>query len=472
MEALNIHLQESSGWVLRLTLQASVLIFLILSVQLLLRDRLGARACHALWLILLIRMVVPWMPQSRVSLFNLMPHWQPVMQQYTPAQVSDISVESRTIKTGMEQPAAATTTTTIQKQAKPIAQASEAIEKRTGTSKSVLLKAVAILPLVWLTGVLALGIYVGVNSIAFLRIVRRERPLTDQKVLELLEDCKAEIGVRTVLAVVATDKVKNASLFGFIRPRLLLPKTMVEAISQKELRYVFLHELGHLKRHDIYLGWLMCILQVMHWFNPLVWLAFYRVRADRELACDAFVLARTQADESKNYGQTVVSLLERFSQPRRLPAMAGILETKSELKRRITMIAHSNKNAYRLSPLAVVLIIIVGCVSLPDAKREKSSDGPSSTAQPVANAAPAGRPTTDKNSSTDDSLKPKPSPEMTLRLVKKGVLRISPALPRLTVGTSAISKTGIMRLLFSATSSPAKSGVLPTRILMWSSGAL
>jgi Tol biopolymer transport system component len=152
-----------------------------------------------------------------------------------------------------------------------------------------------------------------------------------------------------------------------------LPVGMLETLSREELRYVFLHELAHLKRHDIYIGWLMSLLQVLHWFNPLIWLAFYRLRADRELACDALVLAHTQSSQAKDYGRTIVSLLERFSRSQPLPAMAGILETKAQLKRRITMITRFKKNSYQWSPLAVVLIIILACVSLPDAKRTKAS---------------------------------------------------------------------------------------------------
>jgi hypothetical protein len=191
--------------------------------------------------------------------------------------------------------------------------------------------------------------------------------LTDQKILDLLEDCKSEMGIRTILGVVITDKVKSPALFGFVRPRLLLPAGIIETLSLKELRYVFLHELAHLKRHDIYLGYLSSLLQSLHWFNPLIWLAFYRIRNDRELACDALVLAQTHSSESKDYGRTIVSLLERFSRPRHLPAMAGILETKSQLKRRIKMIAKFKKTSRPRWAGAILLLAVLACVVLTNA---------------------------------------------------------------------------------------------------------
>lgn len=76
MEALISSLQPFSEWLLRATLQASLLIFLILLVQLVLGGRLGIRWRYCLWLLLLVRMVLPWAPQSRLSMFNVIPQGQ------------------------------------------------------------------------------------------------------------------------------------------------------------------------------------------------------------------------------------------------------------------------------------------------------------------------------------------------------------------------------------------------------------
>ena len=171
------------------------------------------------------------------------------------------------------------------------------------------------------------------------------------------------MGIHTIVGLIPSSQIKTPALFGFVRPRLLLPMEMLEKTSSEELRYIFLHELAHLKRHDIYLGWLTSLLQILHWFNPLVWLAFFRMRSDRELSCDALVLSRTGTDESQEYGQAIVGLVRRFSRSQPLPAMAGILENKSQLKRRIAMIAQFKKSSYQWSPLAVILILALGLVS-------------------------------------------------------------------------------------------------------------
>ncbi len=375
MEVIMTYVQPFFGWLLQTTLIASVVICLILAAQKTLGGKLGPRWCHALWLVLVIRMVLPWAPSSRISLLNLVPSWDRQIQRqqlFETTEQHDVSQPAQTAGTSEAMPG--------QKPQSEIAiQERVAPQPRTladvqSESKPQLVSVRRVLPLLWLAGAMVIGAYLLVSDLALWRIVKREGPLVNQEMLELFEKCKAQMGVQTLVAVVPSDQIRSPALFGFIRPRLLLPREMLEKASYEEMRYVFLHELAHLKRRDIYVGWLTSFLQVLHWFNPLVWFAFYRMRADRELACDALVLARTQKEESQEYGRAIVGLLRRFSRSRPLPAMAGILENRSQLKRRITMIARFKKDSYRWSPLAVILIIILACVSLPDAKHTKASE--------------------------------------------------------------------------------------------------
>ncbi len=364
MESLFAQLSAAFGWLLYSTVQVSILVCLVLCIKAFVGGRLSAKWHYGLWLILLVRMLMPYGPQSRISVFNLMR--LPAKQ----AVVSEVEID----------------TAGIQQQQVRYPRLAESVEKYVETRKAAAgmspqrslgwqeVKAVCfrVLPLVWFAGVIVLMVYVCAGNFNLWRIVKRKRSLTKQEILELLEDCKAELGVHTVLGVVVTDMVKTPSLFGFIRPRLLLPRGVVDSLSREELRHVFLHELAHLKRHDIGFGWLMALCQAIHWFNPLVWYAFYQMRLERELVCDALVLSHVQPDESPKYGQTIVNLLEMFTQRRRLPSLAGVLEDKSQLKRRITMITRFKENSQRWSALAGVLVILLGCVTLTDARAEQA----------------------------------------------------------------------------------------------------
>ncbi len=365
--------QPFLDWLLQTTLIGSVVICLILAAQKMLGGRLGPRWCHALWLVLLLRMVLPWAPSSRLSLFNLVPSWdRQVQSQQLPEIVEQQAVSAPT--ENAENPGAISdqepqSEAAILEEAAP---ETLAVGNVPSASQWRLASIRPLLPILWLAGAIVIGAYILVSDFALWRIVKRDRALVNQEMLELFEECKEQMDVQSLVVVVPSDEVRRPGLFGFVRPRLLLPREMLDTATREEMRYVFLHELAHLKRHDIYLGWLTSLLQILHWFNPLVWFAFYRMRTDRELACDALVLTRTGQEKSHEYGGAIVGLLRRFSRSRRLPAMAGVIESKSQLKRRIAMITQFKSNSYRWSPLAAVLIIILACVSLPGAQHGRA----------------------------------------------------------------------------------------------------
>jgi beta-lactamase regulating signal transducer with metallopeptidase domain len=322
------------------------------------RGRIPARWYYFLWLLVLVRMVTPWIPVSSMSVFNLVPTLseQNITGYVRAEHGGNILHPSTVVDKG---------------DAEAITGRPETFHEEPQGWRQVMSAGIRILPLIWLTGAAVLAVVVFIGNFNLWRAVKRERLLTDKKVLDLLEDCKKEMGTQTVLGVVVSDKVKSPALFGFVRPRLLLPAGIIETLKLKQLHHLFLHELAHLKRHDIGISWVMAILQVMHWFNPFIWFGFYQMRVDRELACDGLVLSAMGADESLGYGRTIIHLLEKFSLPQRLPCLAGVLEDKSQIRRRIDMIGRYRKRSYRWSVVSFILIILAACVSLTDARSTK-----------------------------------------------------------------------------------------------------
>jgi len=395
MEALSTQLPPFFQWLVKASFQASILVCLILLIRFVLRERLPIRWHYCLWLILLVRLSLPWSPQSRLSIYNLyhLSRWA------RPTQFA--AEDTATQPTGAGQAEGS-----IQTQAKTTAGADAVPEPGTQAAvdsphqRSVMPPAkaeltsaqwaivLAALPVLWLFGAITLGGYVLVRNIWLWRAVKKERALTNQQILDLLEDCKMQMRVQTIVGVVVTDRIESPALFGFVRPRILLPEGLLEGLSLDELHYVFLHELAHLKRRDIYLAWLVCLLQVLHWFNPLIWFAFGRMRADQEMATDALALSTAASHDSHLYGQTIVNLLEKFSRPQYLPSLAGILENPSHIERRIQMIAKFKNNSYRWSPLAVALVALLCCVVLPDARSGEAAQATSASVSGEQPAAP------------------------------------------------------------------------------------
>lgn len=380
----------------RMSLEAGVLVVLVLLAQGLFRRQLTPRWRCALWLLVVARLLLPVSFTSAASLFNLLPAWTnhaaarsaPVIVAVAaspvataaPAQVAATTAPTRPppsqtvqVHGNAEADPAFPSSAVSQPPQPPRADAGPA-------ARPSAISWVAVLFGAWLAGALALAAHVGFTSVRLARRIAKLAPIHDPAVRAVLDECRGLVGVATPLEVVATDQVAGPALHGLWRPRLLLPRRCLADFSPGELRFIFLHELAHLKRRDLPLNWLVALLQVAHWFNPLLWLGFARWRADRELACDALALEAAGAGQNRDYGRTILRLLEGFTQRAAAPGLVGILEDKRQMRRRIQMIA-TFQPGRRWGWLSMLLLAGLGLVCLTDAQAPKVKDAP-----PVAKA--------------------------------------------------------------------------------------
>jgi beta-lactamase regulating signal transducer with metallopeptidase domain len=220
-----------------------------------------------------------------------------------------------------------------------------------------------------------MGTWLAWGTATFARRLRREPAVREPRTLALLDDCRAVVGTNAPLKLVETDQVDSPALFGFRRLILLPPAGTIRCLKPSELRHVFLHELAHMRRGDMLLNWLTTFLQALHWFNPVIWFAFARMRADREMACDAMALDRGGSIDRSAYGATILKLVSGLNSTPPAPGLVGISERKTNLKRRIRMIA-SHWKPRRGSFLAVMILVTLGLVSLTDARATREVEEP------------------------------------------------------------------------------------------------
>ncbi len=349
MENISFDTAAMLGWLFESTLHISVFICLILVLKAVTRGRLPAWWSYGLWILLVFRMLLPWGIETPLSIFNFFPA-PPGNEVYMPLLMSqELNIPF-------------------------LEDASSAVSLD------------RILLTVWLAGILFFTITTLFKNLAFWAAIRRVSPVTDSSVLDLQDECRALLGCRKPVQVVVTEKVKSPGLFGYLKPRLLLPPDFLDTVKKDELQCVFYHELGHLKSHDIGISWLVAVLQVVYWFNPFVWYAFHNMRVDQEVACDAYVLSRIKQVKPSDYANTIVGLLERFIQNRQLPSLAGIIENKSQIKRRIAMIMNFKKHTYRMTLVSVFILFTVGFVFFTGASGFSSEDQESTTVIAVKTA--------------------------------------------------------------------------------------
>ncbi len=353
MSAAALHLEPVFFWLLHATAKASVLVGLILLLQGVLSRRLGARGRCCLWLILLTLLGLFCVQHSGFR----QDHWYPWRMTkdwiwsrvHRPdgalAAANDIPV-SETLHAQREE---------------------ETMEGQTlpwPAARRLDAPIVRLLAFLWLAGAGVLAFHIVLVYVRLRRVLANASAPPDRTVLKLLDECRTLMGIRQQVDVLLTDVTGSPALFGCQRPRLLLPREVVVASDHRELRHVFLHELAHLKRHDILVAHAVTLLHIMQWFNPLVALAFRRMRADRELACDALALSVMGRDEARAYGHTVVRQLERLDAARRLPVLAALTGDKTRIKQRIALIAGFDRTGYQRSPLTIAFVVSLVCLAL------------------------------------------------------------------------------------------------------------
>lgn len=104
----------------------------------------------------------------------------------------------------------------------------------------------------------------------------------------------------------------------------------------------------------------------VYWFNPLIHIMFKYMKRDMELSCDNLVLKNISKEEHSNYGMTIINIVEKMSMNKQSSIATCLIEDKSEIVRRITMIKKHNKFSKTASILALSLMLLVGCSTASD----------------------------------------------------------------------------------------------------------
>ena len=255
---------------LNMSIASSVLFLLVLLLRRLLRGAGSTGFLYMLWLPLLFRMLVPYTLPSPASLFNLFGK-----NLATPGGML-ISVE-------------------YFDPYQPV------LQNVSGGEGLLTKQLLAVLAGVWGTVALALAAWVLARYFVLRRKLARGRS-ADLTALQHVFD-RAAGGRRT--PVVYSNAVASPLVFGFFHPKVVLPAAMLD--RQEGTECIMLHELTHLRRRDHIVMQLFTAAAILHWFNPLAWLARRLMVQDMEAACDARVLELLEPARRVEYAQTLLN---------------------------------------------------------------------------------------------------------------------------------------------------------------------
>ena len=325
-------------------LTSSVLILALLALRQLFRRTVSRRMQYALWLLVLVRLLVP------VNVGTLAHN---VLSAAAPVQTV---VEERLdtpvlyVQDGTER-RPAQLFPGKESQGDPQSPPSDAAQSAPADEYSIVTPTYRTVTLsealtyVWYAGMAGVGAWFLFTNLRFARALRKAR--TPYRV----EGCRYPVYLVSALP--------SPCLFGVLRPAVYLNEKALQ--SPDALRFVLAHEQTHARHLDPLWSLLRGVCLTIYWFDPLVWLAAVLSREDCELACDEGTLRALGADERAAYGKTLLTLVPVCDKPQN-PLLGATTMTsgKRSLKERITRIAE-NRQAKAAAVFAVVALAALVC---------------------------------------------------------------------------------------------------------------
>jgi beta-lactamase regulating signal transducer with metallopeptidase domain/tetratricopeptide (TPR) repeat protein len=371
-------------------IQSAVLILVLLLADLLLRKKVRAVFRYWLWMLVLLKLVLPTTLSSPVSLGSRFG------DELAGIKVSDVGIVAQPVN--LQQ-----ITETAAVKSMPLADTKPTVTHPSGAKLEVAGPPLApptpltwqgIVFLVWAAVVVAMGLLLLQRAIFVTGLVAQAQSPT-QLMNDTFRFCCGQMGIKGKVSLKVSANTASPAVCGLFRPVILVPQNLALTLGSSRLRPVLLHELAHIRRGDLWINLVQTVLQIIYFYNPLLWLANSIIRRIREQAVDEAVQVAMGANASQ-YPQTLLDVAKiAFKRPALSLRLIGVVESKSALKGRIErMLNRPIPKSAKLSVLGLITLLIFAAVFLPMAKAKskppkfliKGAVSDATTGRPVCGA--------------------------------------------------------------------------------------
>ncbi|HEY2838173.1 MAG TPA: M56 family metallopeptidase [Pirellulales bacterium] len=414
------------AWIVASSWQLALLTLFVALANRALRSA-PARLRYGLWLLVLLKAFLPPGLTTPISIGN----WgvRPVIETTGLSTTTLEMALAPSPADGIPQPAVA-------KQADGGQLVSEMVAPRA-------LSAPLLLMIAWCGGVLLFWCAVGWRMARVARLIRSADALDEGPARITLEQISLELGLRRAPVLLVIRESISPFLSGVLRPRIVLPETLLTRLDDVELRAVLTHELVHCQRRDTWIGWAQVVANSLFWFHPFVWWANRQLRHERECVCDEAVL-RLGRVTPQQYGECIFHVLTA-ARGKSLAAgsLVGVFERGAKLQNRLEEVMNFKPASRKVTWATRWALVAFAILFLPMApgavtrlvtagEDTKIAEAGAPVAVAVAQApdesSPAG-----KNSAPAADAAKKPFPQIVKSSPQPGATDVDPALAEITV---------------------------------------
>ncbi len=315
----------------------SIIIGILLLAKHLLKNNLTNRMHYNLWFLLLGLLVVPFIPVHPIRVLQIF-SWFGNLKNTALSSTETVIGETA----ALNQP---TTTNWMN-------DFSISVSRKTPSTIGL------ILCILWCIGIFIMIMLIIKSMLRFNNIKNSALPLQNPAVRKLYHDCLDEMHITKPIPVYSTAFLKSPIIVGLFNPCIYLPIHLISDYNANDIRYMLMHELEHYKYKDAFANYLMNIIGVLYWFNPLVWYSLKEMKNDREVACDTSVLKLLDEDAYEDYGNTLINFAEKVSLTP-FPFATGISGSMKQMQKRILNIANYHPASFRKNLHSTLVYIMI-----------------------------------------------------------------------------------------------------------------
>lgn len=242
-------------------------------------------------------------------------------------------------------------------------------------SFSLTVEAMKLLAVLWAIGAAALLTYKLTTYIRFRhRLLRCCVGRVSPESEAVFRACQTELGIRGRVRLLCAPHIQTPLVIGLLRPTVILPGN---DFSGEELRYIFLHELTHVKHHDLWIRAAALAALDIHWYNPVAYLLARHIQTISEQSCDEWVACSLTHRERYAYGKTILKVAADMTAG--AAELAVPMSMRRSLERRLMHMLHpkfTNTKTKLLACAAAVILLACGATAALAASVSVQSEDP------------------------------------------------------------------------------------------------
>ncbi len=330
---------------------SSVLLVLVLTIRKVFAKTMNYKILAFLWMLLLIRLLMPFTFEAPVSVFSAFSpsvqdtQIEPIATEYTIANGSNTTENEYTpddAGSGQYQ--------------NTLEQNTSGINVFIGYLKQLNLINTALV--IWLLGAAFVLLKSAVQMTVFLEITKYSNVCCREDIISIVKEHRENLKIKPIVIIKECAHISTPVIMGASKPVILIPEGMLKSLDRKSISMIILHEMCHIKSGDLIKNKLWLIAKAFNWYNPLVWIAYKAFLDDLETTCDQNVLKQLKHSARAEYLDALLCTAKLIKPVKATPQALCFASDKSKLRKRVETMT-TNKKPHTGVNIITILIIIV-----------------------------------------------------------------------------------------------------------------